>query len=113
MQQAAFAGELKRRIVVSDRQTHARTDGRMDERSHARTDGRTDTERGCRINLANYRCRMSCQTDARTHHVNLYIRFFKMQICSMFVEPFTQNFKELVNHLLRNVLVEAYIALLF
>jgi hypothetical protein len=42
MQQTAFAGELKRRIVVSDRQTHARTDGRMDERTHAQTDGRTD-----------------------------------------------------------------------
>jgi len=31
-----------------------------------RTDGRTDTERGCRIGLADYRRRMSCQTDART-----------------------------------------------
>jgi hypothetical protein len=42
-----------------------------------------------------------------------FFGFFKMQIFNMFVEPLTQNFKELVNHLLRNVLVEACIALLF
>jgi hypothetical protein len=36
-----------------------------------------------------------------------------MQVFSMFVEPLTQNFKELVSNLLRNILVEAYIALLF
>jgi hypothetical protein len=41
-----------------------------------------------------------------------FFGLFKMQIYGMFVEPLTQNFKELVNHLLRNVLVEACIALL-
>jgi hypothetical protein len=42
-----------------------------------------------------------------------FFGFFEMQIFSTFVEPLTQNFKELVKHLLRNVLVEACIALLF
>jgi hypothetical protein len=42
-----------------------------------------------------------------------FFGFFKMQTFNMFVEPLTQNFKELVNHLLRNVLVEPYIAFLF
>jgi hypothetical protein len=42
---------------------------------NGQTDGRTDTERGCRIGLADYRCRMLCQTDRRTDVVNLYIRF--------------------------------------
>jgi len=39
--------------------------------------GVTDTERGCKIGLVNYRCRMSHQTDARTNYVNLYIRYPK------------------------------------
>jgi hypothetical protein len=42
-----------------------------------------------------------------------FFEFFKMQIYIMFVEPLIQNFKELVNHLLRNISVEACIALLF
>jgi hypothetical protein len=37
----------------------------------------------------------------------LLLSIFKMEIFSMFGEPLTQNFKKLVNHLLRNVSVEA------
>jgi hypothetical protein len=42
-----------------------------------------------------------------------FFGFFKIEIFSMFGEPLTQIFKKLVNHLLRNVSVEACIALLF
>jgi hypothetical protein len=44
---------------------------------------------------------------------SFFLGIFKMEIFSMFGEPLTQNFKKLVNHLLRNVSVEACIALLF
>jgi hypothetical protein len=50
------------------------TDGWTDEWTNTRTDERTDTERPRRIGLADYQCRMSCQKDARTDLVNLYIR---------------------------------------
>jgi hypothetical protein len=60
-----------------EKNTSGQTYGQIDER----IDGWTNTERGCRIGLANYRCRMSCQTDRRTHVVNLYIRFIKKMHC--------------------------------
>jgi len=49
------AGPFKRRG-----EKYVRTDGR--------TDGWTDTERGCRISLADYRCKMSCQPLSRAQH---------------------------------------------
>ncbi len=42
-----------------------------------------------------------------------FFGFFKMEIFSMFGEPLTQNFKKIVNHLLRNASVEACIAFMF
>jgi hypothetical protein len=57
--------------------TDGRTDGRTDRRTYRRTDGRinrrTNTKRGCEIGLADYRCRMSCQTDRRTHERSEFI----------------------------------------
>jgi hypothetical protein len=71
--------------IRPDRRTNRRTNGRTD----GRTDERTDTERGCRIGLADYRCRMSCQTDRRTskfasgtqHQFDQIPREFKSYSC--------------------------------
>jgi hypothetical protein len=52
-----------------DRRTNEQTNRRTD----GRTNGRTDTERGCRIDLVDYRCK-TVVSDRRMHVVNLYIR---------------------------------------
>jgi len=51
-------GNFALRLAPGPGGLNGQTDGQIDER--------TDTERGCRIGLTDYRCRMSCQTDRRT-----------------------------------------------